>query len=291
MKKLLVVLSIVVAINSFSQDYPMPDSGAVWSNEYFQYGGNPPQVYYYNFQYTHYCTHGEDTLINALNYTKIDTCDGGYKGAFRNDSCQVYFVPSGESAEYLLYDFCPTIGDTLYDVYQEWAGGGGYDLVDLVVADFTPDSMLIDGNYRNVVELNWPGITWIEGVGNDAGLFQGSKENVSLFFIDLICHSVDGTKIYPNYQAGGCDLGVSIDQNEFSFNVYPNPVENSLTVEIDNLDGDIKAQIFDIQGKEMLAFNVDQFTKTVDLSDLQSGIYLLSLSNSTSSKVVRIVKL
>ena len=73
------------------------------------------------------------------------------------------------------------------------------------------------------------------------------------------------------------DLTTSIKNIETTqnFNIYPNPVVNTLNIDIDNYDGDF--QVFDMTGKTL----IQTTDKSIDVSKLNSGNYLLRFGTTT----------
>lgn len=84
----------------------------------------------------------------------------------------------------------------------------------------------------------------------------------------------------------------SINENEFSnFSVYPNPAQTSISVDglnganfeavvITNLNGAIVKEIRSISTSN----------QTIDVSDLENGIYLIQVETASSKEVIRFVK-
>ena len=105
--------------NANSQEYLyLPDTNSKWINTYSIFEWNP-YPHFVITDFVHYCTPEIDTTINGFSYFKIDTCNGGYKGAIRNDQGKVWFIPKDSSSEFLLYDFTVGPGDTISNVYIE----------------------------------------------------------------------------------------------------------------------------------------------------------------------------
>ncbi|MDP3641721.1 MAG: T9SS type A sorting domain-containing protein [Bacteroidota bacterium] len=81
--------------------------------------------------------------------------------------------------------------------------------------------------------------------------------------------------------------GISTEQQSFSIgNVYPNPVKDFVTVEIQSkISGAVQISIYNILGTEVKKWDSnnlhqgDQKLK-VDLSFLKSGVYILRISGS-----------
>ena len=75
----------------------------------------------------------------------------------------------------------------------------------------------------------------------------------------------------------------SFDKVEVS--VYPNPVQSILN--FSGLTSPVKATVFDMLGKRLLQAEV---TNSLDVSSLNSGLYMVEIKNENSSKVFNIVK-
>jgi hypothetical protein len=272
----------------------MPDSAGIWVNEFLPYHFDDLMfVVYDDASYVNYCTNGVDTLIGIESYTIIDTCLGGYKGAFREDSGQVYYVPKGEVIEYLLYDFTAIDGDTLYDVYieEDWPSELAWDLYDLEVTIPALDSILVGGIYRKLMFAG--NAEWIEGIGSKAGLFKGSGENVSNYFISLFCHSELDNGQFPIDSSEPCYLFNSIaDTNPISLSVFPNPTAGRLTIDASNFKDSFHIEVYNLLGELVFQDRSLQSAETVlNLASLSQGNYLLILHNENSLYKKKIVKL
>jgi hypothetical protein len=73
--------------------------------------------------------------------------------------------------------------------------------------------------------------------------------------------------------------------NAASFKAYPTVFENNINVNSE-LNGYNVAILRDLTGKEVQRFNVQKGNQSIDLSNLNSGVYLLQIANTTQ----RIVK-
>lgn len=72
--------------------------------------------------------------------------------------------------------------------------------------------------------------------------------------------------------------------------VYPNPTSSSFSVSIDKA-GEYNMELFDIEGKKILSKVVNgESTSNIDLSQFNSGIYLLKLNNDKYNYIQKIVK-
>jgi hypothetical protein len=81
-------------------------------------------------------------------------------------------------------------------------------------------------------------------------------------------------------------LGVDESTNNFSFNIFPNPVSEELHIETDHEIAEV--QILDLQGKQLLQ---TKETKSISTISLSQGMYLLKVKTQNGTwKEVRFVK-
>lgn len=77
------------------------------------------------------------------------------------------------------------------------------------------------------------------------------------------------------------------------FTLYPNPVVNSLTIESSGFNESVHhVTIFDQLGKLVMSFDVQpgRTAKTIQLDNLQQGVYTLNISNSERSFAKKFIK-
>lgn len=212
MKKIFTVLlftSIVFAVKA-QVNLSWPDSNATWVNTYYHVSSPNPSLQRVDY----YCMETSDTLINSVKYTQISDCLNGYRGAMRDANGKVFYVPKDSAQEYLVYDFTAKVGDTIRDVYMEYGWGGtGLDNVWVTFVD----SVFYEDLWRKRIYLGSK--YWIEGIGNSQGLLRDPFANISNFWIDLHCFSINDSSIYPNSGYGPCNL-ISNGQNAPDVDVY-----------------------------------------------------------------------
>lgn len=66
------------------------------------------------------------------------------------------------------------------------------------------------------------------------------------------------------------------DEEPFNVSILPNPAKNTMTIATDYELGRVSVHILNAQGVEVRGFNLEG-TKTIDVSDLPSGIYFVNL--------------
>jgi hypothetical protein len=73
-------------------------------------------------------------------------------------------------------------------------------------------------------------------------------------------------------------------------NVYPNPVKTNVNIELPDYNN-YEIRVFDLTGKELMLVNIEDDNRTrLNLSQLKSGMYLLSIIDR-EHKLSRIIKL
>ena len=83
---------------------------------------------------------------------------------------------------------------------------------------------------------------------------------------------------------------LSVDNFEIEnmqlFTAFPNPSKSSITVNALK-DHITWIEIYDITGKQIRKIKGESVSKTIDISQFQSGIYLLKINNSKSIKFLK----
>ena len=87
------------------------------------------------------------------------------------------------------------------------------------------------------------------------------------------------------------DLGLNCstlnidDQNQLDISIYPNPTSD--IVYINGNYSQLKVGVFDILGKQLMNKSI---TNTIDISQLEKGVYILKLSDGSKLTTQRIIK-
>lgn len=104
----------------------------------------------------------------------------------------------------------------------------------------------------------------------------------------VVHYSFGDFKIEPRYSFDIVRVSsVTINENEnFSFNAYPNPVNNWITISGDNLD---RVEVYSASGKLVQSSSIITINR-VNMSGLSNGIYFVKVYSGNESAVSRIVK-
>ncbi|WP_299276092.1 T9SS type A sorting domain-containing protein [uncultured Psychroserpens sp.] len=89
------------------------------------------------------------------------------------------------------------------------------------------------------------------------------------------------------------DTLLSVDDIETtsSFTVYPNPTNALLNIEITSSEAGLTYQVFDILGKQIISKNLEsERLSQIDVSNWNSGLYLIKISNGDKTETKRFIK-
>lgn len=101
------------------------------------------------------------------------------------------------------------------------------------------------------------------------------------------CESVEAYRSAPNwdiYNYNSCIGLEDINKEEFDIIVYPNPAKDNIIIKTNQLNGG-NLFIYDIMGRELTGKQINNDETIVDISSLNSGIYILK-AISKDNKIV-----
>lgn len=244
------------------------------------------------------------------------------KGYMREDTIakKVFFKETTTSADVMLYDFSLNLGDSAYYTFPTSTFNNGFYRVDSIK---TKTEMCGPRKHYYLWKhsiQNYPGsvqyLEHIESIGskfhvlynyNYAVFGQGcwfsifpQGSCVHPWVIGLACKSNNKSKKYQSCTISlvnqciqaydSCNYGnVCSGIRNYKLNkdvsIFPNPSKNKLTLTI-NLEAieTVSIRVFDITGKELLAFknilfNVGENTYDLNTSHLENGVYSVVIEN------------
>ncbi|CAI8159659.1 MAG: Uncharacterised protein [Bacteroidota bacterium] len=84
------------------------------------------------------------------------------------------------------------------------------------------------------------------------------------------------------------DAAASVDDVNSTFSVYPNPVQNTLNVSAGvSVD---QVSIFDLTGREVMRATPNATAFSLDVANLNKGLYLVSLKAGEQELTTKLVK-
>lgn len=304
----LFILSYYFTQTLFAQTYPIPATAAAWDNTEVSVGEAPiPMEFTQRFEPI------GDTLINSRVYAKlyrtwysgyyyrVGLCDflgvnptysPMYYCAIRSDeSDKVYFIPSGDTSEILIYDFSLTEGDSINISSQKF---------DYYTHVIKVDSILIGDNYRK--RLSIKGIyglddIWIEGVGSVHGLFATYNRYWEFTEYILTCYQENRVPLYISSpdKCFWCDLVTKIDNQLLNkrITIEPNPVSTKAVINIPLNIFPNTINVYNLMGKIIYSKKVSKTDYiSIDRKDLTTGILIIEvIYNDNRSYRERIIVL
>ncbi|MCV2485861.1 T9SS type A sorting domain-containing protein [Flavobacterium sp. SH_e] len=140
-------------------------------------------------------------------------------------------------------------------------------------------------------------IKWYSNPNTSTG--KTSKTNETPLPLTTVL--VNGTTYYASQTINGIEskerLAVTAkvngslstpDFNMASFQFYPNPVKDILTIKNDSIINDI--EIISISGTSVLYRTINDTHSEIDLSNLSSGLYLLKVKSENYQKTIKLIK-
>jgi len=213
-----------------------------------------------------------------------------------------FYFPTGTSEEVRALDNIFMRNENDFDIYLRcgFTGSNGYKVVvtDPVIIPALSDwyfygfyYIINFPNLENLTILNdIDGIPYEEVFNNVHDLFSDVVE-VKLFHNETII-SYDGEIVNGTLQIDKISSIELLGVNEIeksNFKLYPNPVNEELNISfLKDTDGIMT--IYNILGEEVLTKNVSGVSNQINVSNLQSGIYLVNITSENSSVTKKVVK-
>jgi hypothetical protein len=72
--------------------------------------------------------------------------------------------------------------------------------------------------------------------------------------------------------------------------VYPNPTENVLHIELDQMTSELVLHVYSGVGTLVLTEKMTSQSQTLDLSSLARGSYILELSADNYKEIIKVIK-
>ena len=89
----------------------------------------------------------------------------------------------------------------------------------------------------------------------------------------------------------GGDVSIAVILNNTNINIFPNPIENELTITVDGSTQGMTYQIFDLNGRLLQTERLNSETTTVNVQGLRAGTYVLNINQDGQQiRSFRIVK-
>lgn len=147
-------------------------------------------------------------------------------------------------------------------IYRDPLGNGNWELIDSVDANTTmylDNAFFADARYRVEAKL-------ISACTANGQTYAGSFSNIALV------------------------QEASITEEELTFEIAPNPVNNVLNIRIETLSGATTYQCVNLAGQILKTIDSTEQQLSIDVSDLPKGMYYLRVYNHNRLSVKKFVK-
>ena len=195
---------------------------------------------------------------------------------------KVYVYNASNSNFSLIYDFAADSGDTWVTTW---------DTCNYLRTILHTDSILINGNYFKT--LSYGSSEIIERIGGVRTLFHGlgpvSCDPPDSFVVELPftqrlrCYQDSIIGFYNTGISPACDFVTTIGPiNNFENlgTIYPNPTSSELNFHLNNqLLSELEINLFNSLGQNLKTINIYTENTAIDLTGIESGIYLIIANN------------
>ncbi len=296
-KLILGVFITLFAFNTYAQDYeyiPLVKPGIqIWTTTVATEGYR---------HYNRFALTEEDTLIEGDTYKKLyqfqdsvfNPLTAEFIGGLRENSLKQVFYKEKVSYNYegwvtsLICDFSLSVGDTF-----------ALNFSDYYVKVIAIDTVEINNILRKEISIGidlggYEYFKFIEGIGNNLGLLF---DNIMRFITGgghgkLLCYEHNGELQYMADDITDCSnpysslYGISIEDN--SITLYPNPTNNEISISSESLINSI--EIYNSLGQKVYTETINSKEKTIDVSSLPSGVYVLGAKTDDGIMRKKIIK-
>lgn len=140
--------------------------------------------------------------------------------------------------------------------------------------------------------------TWYFGDGNsmqtDLPNVQHIYANIGIYDVSLVAvdtsNGCTDSTVFNGYIAVNDNVSLNELQLERKVRLYPNPNEGPLKIETEGFVGKLRVTITNVQGQVVAKQSTLASTFDLDLSSVDSGIYLIEVSDESSRVLQRLVK-
>jgi hypothetical protein len=300
-------------INTYDSTYCYATDGSIGGTQLILKTQSAGYYFHQVYEGQIYFDTNNDKFYNSSSYS-LWTSDGTITGTqqlnhlWRLSSAIVY----NENLYFVAFPQPnPYNGDLLFN--KDGSQTGGYQIYDgyIYYANAEPKGIItvngklyMSGRY---VYLNYdPYGTEILEVKTDTNLSVNQRYTVyetipgpSSYYNHYLCNTVSkiffighdaatGMELYVFNPQSQTVLSITEEQNHAAlFKCYPNPSSGILTLEYNGSDEIVAIQLKDISGKQIREFSA--FT-SLDLHDIEQGMYFLNIQLKNSSQVIKIIR-
>ncbi|MBL7818445.1 MAG: T9SS type A sorting domain-containing protein [Saprospiraceae bacterium] len=293
--------------------FPVLANAPKWCVVTTNYNGGNPLFFYHTNDYFYL----KDTILDGKSYSQLGSKYDYYpaKGALiRNEGKKTFIrrvipnqTPTRYSQETLLYNFDMKTTKDSFFVSNVYGSGGNTKIDSIIVKYLSTDTVEFNSVRRRRMKVEYRTNDrsykllrplfgeWIEGFGSYRNPFYDFiKYDDS--WTEVMGMDLNGLREYENHQiANGCSPKRSNteDNTLTGVQIYPNPVHQSLTIDMTESlpSARVEIALYDVLGH--LVHHQHLMTNTsplsIDLSHLQTGLYMLFLQSTDKRLATKII--
>jgi len=171
----------------------------------------------------------------------------------------------------------------------------GCENTDDVVVTVTPSPIVVAVAAADTACVYWENVTL--SASPSGGIFSGNGVTDDRFYPPVSgvgSHDVVYSYTDPNTGCVGTDTltivvleCTGMNENGLSkLNIYPNPTQDQITIDIKGYNGPVNVEVYDLQGRLLETIR----TTTVSLRKYEIGIYIFKVSYGEITEEVRVVR-
>lgn len=112
-------------------------------------------------------------------------------------------------------------------------------------------------------------------------------------FLSLTIKSQACNLVYPTLTSSfktNIFLGFENNYQDKDFTISPNPAKNKLNIALPSDMPSAKVSVFNVLGKLVYSGEISNFNGSIDISNWNSGVYLVKVSTDNLTKTKRFIK-
>ena len=189
---------------------------------------------------------------------------------------------NGQSLQYTKWDVQTLQSTNLSVLFQNdtmrWNMAG--------IIGFAPVATYQDSlNFFSIVDLPGPISCFNVGLYN----YQIFNDTLTFNAINDTCGGTGADSrlsFFINSIWTSLNTGFKDEYQPFTLKTFPNPTKENINISVDNFNGNIKTEVFDLIGNKLQTTN----KTTISLRDYCKGIYLLKVAYGDRVEEVKIIK-
>ncbi|MEA1875109.1 MAG: immunoglobulin domain-containing protein [Bacteroidota bacterium] len=226
-----------------------------------------------------------DDMSNCGHLT-LDVGEGAYSYDWNTGSTE----PDIEVTESGTY-YCTTEGDAFGCISSDTID---ITILTVPVIDLGDDHTIArDSSVTLSVEEGFLSYYWSNGTNMNEAIYTGNYLGAGTHEAWVMITAENGCTTSDTVQIIVLQ-GESVGQiqNGEMVSIYPNPASETVTFEFDLQESLVKIDVLDMNGRVVLSVNENQFKgmRNIELSALQSGLYIINLQTKSRSINYRLIK-